>query len=82
MWINAAANGFAVENVSAGGPAEQAGVVKGDIITAINGKPARAEELSDARTLLRSLPAGTTVELQLLRGGKPQLAQVRLRDLI
>jgi PDZ domain len=82
LWINAGDNGFLVENVAPGGPAEQAGLLKGDIITAINGKPARSEELSDARTLLRSLPAGTAVELSIVRGGKPQRVRVQLRDLI
>jgi hypothetical protein len=82
LWLNAAGNGFEVENVSAGGPGEQAGVTKGDIITALNGKPARPEQLSDARTLLRSLPAGSTVELSILRNGAPLVARVQLRDLI
>jgi hypothetical protein len=82
LWINACDAGFLVENVAPGGPAEQAGVLKGDMVTAINGKAARPEELSDARTLLRSLPAGTTVELSILRAGKPQIVRLQLRDLI
>jgi hypothetical protein len=82
LWINAGDSGFLVENVAPGGPAEQAGVLKGDVIAAINGKPARPEELSNARTLLRSLPAGTAVELSILRAGKPQTVRVQLRDLI
>jgi hypothetical protein len=82
LWINAGDNGFVVENVAPGGPAEQAGMLKGDVITAINSKPARPEELSDARTLLRSLPAGTAVELSILRTGKPETVRVQLRDLI
>ncbi len=82
LWINASDGGFQVENIASGGPAEQAGLLKGDIITAINGKPARPAELSDARTLLRSLPAGTVVDLSILRSGKPQAVRVQLRDLI
>jgi hypothetical protein len=82
IWMNAADAGFEVVNVSPGGPAEQAGLLKGDVITAINDKPARAEDLSDARTLLRSLPAGTAVGLSILRSGKPQAVKVELRDLI
>jgi len=82
MWINAADAGFTVTDVAPGGPAEVAGLRKGDVITAINGKPARAAELSDARTQLRSLPAGSTVELQLQREGAPLTVKVELRDLI
>jgi hypothetical protein len=82
LWINAADAGFTVTEVAAGGPAEAAGVHKGDIITAINGTPARSSELSDARTLLRSLPAGTAVELSLDRGGAALTVRVHLRDLV
>jgi predicted aspartyl protease len=82
LWINAGEGGFAVVNVSSGGPAEEAGVLKGDVITAINGRPATAEGLPDARLLLRSLPAGTVVELSLVRGGRPRVVRMRLRDLI
>jgi hypothetical protein len=82
MWINADDRGYAVVYVAAGGPAEQAGVVKGDLITAINGKTAVHDRLSDARMLLRSLPAGSTVEMSLLRNGETRRVRLRLRDLI
>lgn len=82
MWINATDSGFAVVYVAPGGPAEQAGVLKGDTITAIDGKPAQPEELSDARALLRTLPPGTTVTLSLVRAGQNRTARVQLRDLI
>ena len=36
----------------------------------------------NARTLLRSLPAGAAVELRLLRAGARLTVQVHLRDLI
>jgi len=82
MWINAKDGGFEVEQVSPGGPAEQAGLMKGDVITAINGKPARAEELSDARTRLKTLPAGSAAELSIRRAGQNRTIRVQLRDLI
>ena len=82
MWINAKDGGFEVEQVSPGGPAEQAGLLKGDVITAINGKSFRAEQLSDARTMLKTLPAGSDAELSIRRGGEQRTIRVRLRDLI
>jgi hypothetical protein len=82
MWINAADQGFAVVYVAEGGPAAEAGVAKGDLITAINGKRASAEGLSDARTLLRTLPAGSTVELSLIRSGASRVVRIQLKDLI
>ncbi len=82
LWINAAEDGFAVTAVAAGSPAAEAGVAAGDVITAIDGQPARPEALSDARRLLRATPAGTKVRLDLRRGGQGQSATVTLRDLI
>jgi len=82
MWINAGKDGPVVEQVSPGGPAEQAGLVKGDVITAINGKSFRPEELSDARTMLKTLPAGSAAELSIRRAGQDRTIRVQLRDLI
>ena len=82
MWINASDAGPVVEQVSPGGPADQAGLIKGDVITAINGKAFRREELSDVRTMLKTLPAGSTAELSIRRNGREQAISVRLRDLI
>jgi predicted aspartyl protease len=82
LWINAADHGYAVAEVAAGGPAEKAGLAKGDLIVAINGKTATPEQLSDARMLLRSLPSGSIVELSLIRNGEQRVARLQLRDLI
>lgn len=82
LWINASDSGFAVVAVAPGGPAEQAGILNGDVITAIDGRAARPDGLSDARLLLRSLPAGSTVTLSLIRGGQARDVQVQLRNLI
>ena len=82
MWINAGENGPVVEQVSTGSPAEEAGLQKGDVILAINGRRFRPEELSDARTLLKTLPAGSIAELSVRRAGQERTVRVRLRDLI
>ena len=82
MWINAGPAGYAVTDVSPGGPADEAGIKVGDIITALDGSPARSEGLSDARLLLRSRPAGAHIELDLRRGGVSRKATVTLADQI
>jgi hypothetical protein len=49
MWINAGKSGYDVTDVSPGGPAAEAGIAVGDIITAVDGKPVATDGLSDAR---------------------------------
>ena len=59
-----------------------AGIAVGDVIIAIDGKPAVADHLADARRMLRDLPAGTTVALSLRRGGQTHAVTLILRDQI
>jgi S1-C subfamily serine protease len=61
--------GLLVIQVEVGSPAEQAGLLLGDTLLAINDQP-----LQDADELRRRLQAGQTVPLRILRGGE-------LRDL-
>jgi hypothetical protein len=82
MWINAGPDGYVVTDVSAGGPAAKAGVVVGDVITQLDGKPAASEGLSDARILLRSRAAGETVPLAIKRKDGMATATLTLRDQI
>jgi len=82
MWINAGPQGYVVTDVTPGGPAAQAGIEVGDIITTLNGSPARFEGLSDARLLLRSRAAGTRIELTLQRARVSRKATLTLADQI
>ena len=82
MWINAGPDGYLVTEVSAGSPAERAGLRVGDVITGVNGAPVRAAGLSDTRRLLRATPAGTKVELGLKRDGQVRKVALVLRDQI
>jgi hypothetical protein len=82
MWINASQAGYDVTDVSPGGPAAEAGIVVGDVITAIDGKPVVTEGLSDARISLRARPAGTKVEIAVTRGTEKTVVTLVLRDQI
>jgi S1-C subfamily serine protease len=82
MWINAADDGFAVTAVAPGSPAAEAGLEAGDVITSVNGERAVPEHLSDARSLLRALPAGSKVPLTAERGTRLLNVTLSLRDLI
>ena len=56
-----------VADVAAGGPAAQAGIQVGDVITRLDGTAVRFDRLSDARILLRARPPGTHVRMDLKR---------------
>jgi S1-C subfamily serine protease len=69
-------SGAYVGNVRAGSAAEQAGLRKGDVITALGG-----EHVQDAARLhrpLREMPKGRDVSLTYVRDGRTRETQVRL----
>jgi predicted aspartyl protease len=72
---------FTVVNTVAGGPAEGAGLKKGDVITAIDEVP--ANQLS-SRDVLRRMtqPEGTKVALNYTRDGHPAQTELTLRVLL
>ncbi len=80
LWLERGDRGFDVVDVVADGPAQAAGLVAGDVIVAVNGKPAKSVSLSELRAQLRGAP-GTKVRLTVARKGAKQ-AQVVLRDLV
>ncbi len=79
MWINNSAKGFEVVNVTKGSPAEKAGLMKGDVITAVDGKPANTVKLYELRQRLRDDAPGTKVDFTLASG---KTVTVTLKDLI
>src|SRR5579862_4847543 len=60
--------GLLVVTVAAGSPAEQAGIVLGDVIVTIDGQPVRS--VRSLQTALDSEKIGKAVPIQLVRGGK------------
>ena len=72
------AKGALVNDVLPGQPAEAAGIKRGDIILAFNGKP-----IAEVRVLQRAVSftaVGAQVEVQLFRGGKVETVSVKIGE--
>jgi S1-C subfamily serine protease len=73
------ARGAIVSSVQAGGPAERAGVKRGDVIVAFNGQP--VADSNNLRNLVASTNPGTKAALTVLRDGREQTLNVTLGEL-
>jgi putative serine protease PepD len=71
-----ARSGALVTQIVAGGPADQAALQQGDVITAINGQP--IGRAADVAAVIDSQQVGTEVLLQIDRGGQLQTVGVVL----
>ncbi|HEY2366934.1 MAG TPA: trypsin-like peptidase domain-containing protein [Polyangiaceae bacterium] len=70
--------GVLVVSVERGSPAEAAGLIQGDIILEVSGKP-----VTSIDALLRALsrhPAGADLEVRTKRGGDPRVVTVKTRE--
>src|SRR5215469_9714727 len=73
------ARGVVVGDVTADGPAQQAGVHRGDILLDVNGKPiANSNEL---RMTISMMQPGTDVRLTVLRDGSERVLSVKLAEM-
>jgi serine protease Do len=70
------AGGVLVEDVTAGSPAERAGLKRYDVITAVDGRGVQAT--SELIRNIASREPGTSVSLQLVREGRAQAVEVQL----
>jgi putative serine protease PepD len=68
--------GVEITSVSAGGPAANAGLKAGDVVTRFQGVP--LDQASDLIALVRKYPPGASVKVDYQRGGAPRTAQVTL----
>ncbi len=66
--------GVKVAGITAGSPAEKAGVLEGDVILKVDGQD--VANLAGFSAILRSLTPGQTVKVALNRGGVEQLLNV------
>lgn len=69
-------DGVLVSDVVAGGPAADAGLEVGDIITAVDGTPVNTT--AQLRNTIAGMSPGTAVELTLLREGQRRTVTVKL----
>jgi len=68
--------GLVIAGIETGGAADRAGLLVGDVLLAIGGKPLR-----EAGTLLETVAhAGDVVSLRVIRGGKIIVMEVRLEE--
>jgi len=69
-------NGLGVGGVTPGRPAEKAGMQKGDLIVAINGKS--INNIYDYMNRLKQLEPGQIITVDVMRGGEPMVLIVQL----
>ena len=72
--------GVDVTQVSAGGPAEEAGLKPGDVIIKVDGQEVDASDLTDVSNKVKGNP-GTTVDLTILRDGSELVFSVERREI-
>lgn len=82
LWINAGKDGYVVTSVAAASPAAEAGLKTGDVIIELDGRRAKAADLSAARELLRARPAGSRVPMLVMGKAATRRIVLTLRDLI
>lgn len=73
-----AETGLLVVHVEAGGPADKAGVLLGDVLTAVQGEP--LEELESIQDALVSAKVGEKISASAIRAGAPVEISVTLGD--
>ncbi|KRF32729.1 S1C family serine protease [Yonghaparkia sp. Soil809] len=71
--------GALIDQVSPGGPADQAGLRGGDVITEFNGVP--ITDQIDLTAQVRALAGGESAELTYVRGGRSETLTVTLGEL-
>jgi serine protease Do len=70
--------GALVSGVTNGSPADKAGLKRGDLIIALNGK--KVGDATGLRNMVSSTPPGTKEEVQLIREGKEQSISLTLGE--
>ncbi len=75
MGLNAA-EGVVIVDVASGGPAERAGLRRGDVVTHVNGRKVKSS--ADLRNQVGLTPVGEEVELRVLRDGQARVVRAAI----
>jgi serine protease Do len=70
--------GVVISKVTQGAPAARAGLLDGDIVIAVAGRPVK--DARDLQKIIASLPAGKPVELDVLRDGSRKTLSVTIEE--
>jgi carboxyl-terminal processing protease len=76
MSVHPAKQGLVITDVFEGAPAEKAGLLPGDLITAVNGLSLAGVAVNDATDRIKG-PPGTSVTLTVKRGAKVRKVRVK-----
>jgi serine protease Do len=71
--------GALVADVTPGGPAEKAGIQRGDVIITFNGK--EIKEMNELPYAVASTPVGKSVSVEVLRKGQKKSFEVKIAEL-
>ena len=71
--------GALVAGVTAGGPADKAGIKRGDVIVSFDGK--KVKESNDLPYIVASTPVGKTAAVEVIRKGQEKSLQVKIGQL-
>ena len=82
MWMGEDGKHFTVVDIIAGGPADEAGIKRGESVLAIDGVPTDKLVLPEVRDKIRHDPVGKKIALLLESNRKRRTAVVALRDLV
>lgn len=75
----ASTEGAIISTVDPGSPAEKGGLKPRDVVTAINGRAVRSAV--DLRNKVGMRPIGETIDLRLIRDGKPLTVKIKIDSL-
>jgi serine protease Do len=71
--------GALVADVTSGGPAEKAGIKRGDVVVTFDGK--EINEMKDLPYIVGSTPVGKEVAVEVIRKGRTERIQVKIGEL-